>query len=112
MLVFIAGRIVLGVTGWEALGVEIAQAVIWSCLALSVVLADVAIHWKEIRSALPVPVRSGVSRKDSMPKNAVVQFAHDSKEIDPFRRLSIPLHARCLLLFLRRLTIAPTAHVY
>jgi hypothetical protein len=68
-LVFIAGRFVLGVTGWEALGVEIAQAIIWACLALSVPLADVAIHWKEIRSALltsPVPVRSGVSRNHSM----------------------------------------------
>jgi uncharacterized membrane protein len=70
-LVFIAGRFVLGVTGWEALGVEIAQAIIWSCLALSVVLADVAIHWKEIRSALTVPVRSAVSRKEGLPKNAV-----------------------------------------
>jgi len=60
-LVFIAGRFVLGVTGWEALGVEIAQAIIWACLALSVVLADVAIHWIDIRPALTVPVRSGVS---------------------------------------------------
>ena len=68
-LVFIAGRFVLGVTGWEALGVEIAQAIIWACLALSVPLADVAIHWKEIRSALltsPVPVRSGVPRNHSV----------------------------------------------
>ena len=73
-LVFIAGRFVLGVTGWEALGVEIAQAIIWSCLALSVVFADVAIHWKEIRSALTVPVKAGVvSRvaKPRLPKNAV-----------------------------------------
>jgi len=45
-LVFIAGRFVLGVTGWEALGLEIAQAIIWSGLALSVVFAEVAIHWK------------------------------------------------------------------
>jgi predicted membrane protein DUF2306 len=62
-LVFIAGRFVMGVTGWETLGVEIAQAIIWACLALSVPLADVAIHWREIRSALsrsPVPVRSRV----------------------------------------------------
>src|SRR5258707_15145067 len=51
-LVFIGGRFVLGVTGWEVLGMEIAQAIIWSCLALSVVLADVSIHWKEIRAAL------------------------------------------------------------
>lgn len=70
-LVFIAGRFVLGVTGWEALGIEMAQAIIWSCLALSVVLADVSIHWKEICSAFTVPVRSGVTRNNSMPKNAV-----------------------------------------
>lgn len=73
-LVFIAGRFVLGVTGWEALGVEIVQAMIWSCLALSVVLADVSIHWKEIRSALTVPVRSRMASNmanPNMPKNAV-----------------------------------------
>src|ERR1044072_792160 len=70
-LVFIAGRFVLGITGWETLGVEIAQAIIWACLALSVVLADVSIHWKEIRSALTVPVKARVTRKPSLPKNAV-----------------------------------------
>ena len=73
-LVFIAGRFVMGVTGWEALGVEIVQAIIWSCLALSVVLADVSIHWKEIRSAVTVPVKSGVTSnqaKPSLPENAV-----------------------------------------
>jgi hypothetical protein len=70
-LVFIGGRFVLGITGWEALGVEIVQAIIWSCLALSVLLGDVAIHWKEIRSALSVPVRSSVSRKQNVPVGAV-----------------------------------------
>src|SRR6476469_6193720 len=43
-LVFIAGRFVLGVTGWEQLGIEIIQAIIWSCLALAVVMADISIH--------------------------------------------------------------------
>src|SRR6266536_538035 len=62
-LVFIAGRFVLGVTGWEALGVEIAQTIVWACLALSVVLADLSIPWKEFRPALTVPVRSGVASK-------------------------------------------------
>ncbi|HKO97392.1 MAG TPA: DUF2306 domain-containing protein [Pyrinomonadaceae bacterium] len=76
-LVFIAARFVLGVTGWEALGVEIVQAIIWSCLALSMVFADVAIHWKEIRSVLStsqVTARSGVASrvaKPRLPKNAV-----------------------------------------
>ena len=66
-LVFIGGRFVMGVTGWEALGVEIVQAIIWSCLALSLVFADVAIHWKEIRSALSIPVRSSVPTKQTVP---------------------------------------------
>jgi hypothetical protein len=70
-LVFITGRFVMGATGWETLGVEIVQAIIWSCLALSMVFADIAIHWKEIRSALTVPVKSPVTSKPSMPTNAV-----------------------------------------
>ena len=70
--VFIAGRFVMGVTGWEALGVEIVQAIIWSCLALSVVVADVSIHWREIRVALSsTPVRSGVTRPQALPTRAV-----------------------------------------
>jgi len=70
-LVFIMGRFVMGATGWETLGVEIVQAIIWSCLALSVVFADISIHWKEIRSALTVPVKSAVTSKQSVPSNAV-----------------------------------------
>lgn len=70
-LVFIGARFVLGITGWETLGVEIVQATIWSCLALSVVFADVAIHWKELRSALTIPIKSPVAssaaRKQSLP---------------------------------------------
>ena len=60
-LVFITGRFVMGVTGWEAMGIEIVQAIIWSCLALSVPLADVALHWRELRSTVSLPVKSGVS---------------------------------------------------
>jgi hypothetical protein len=57
-LVFIEARFILGVTGWGQLGVEMAQAVIWSCLALSLLLADLASHWLEIRVALRAPVSS------------------------------------------------------
>jgi len=76
-LVFIGARLVLGVTGWETLGVEIAQAVIWSCLALSVVFADIAINWKDIRGSVTTvkaPVESRVSparSKGGLPKHAV-----------------------------------------
>jgi len=58
-LVFIGGRFVLGVTGWETLGVEIAQAIIWSCLALSVPLADISLHWREILIALSSNSKAG-----------------------------------------------------
>ena len=66
-LVFIAGRFVMGVTGWEQLGIEIVQAIIWSCLALSVVLADVSIHWREIRAALSGSVKSARTSGHSGP---------------------------------------------
>jgi uncharacterized membrane protein len=56
-LVFIGARFVMGVTGWEQLGLEIVQAIIWSCLASSLIFADIAIHWREIKSALSKQVK-------------------------------------------------------
>ena len=70
-LVFIAGRFVMGITGWEMLGIEIVQAIIWSCLALSVPLADVAINWKDLRSTVKAPVRSTVLRNQTVPGEAI-----------------------------------------
>jgi hypothetical protein len=74
-LVFIAGRFVMGITGWETLGVEIVQAIIWSCLALSLPLADVALHWREICAALslrsPVTSKSPVQRNETVVNGAV-----------------------------------------
>jgi hypothetical protein len=72
-LVFIAARFVLGTTGWERLGVEVVQAIIWSCLALSMVFADISIHWREIKSALsrqvkPTPAQATVTT--TMPRAA------------------------------------------
>ena len=65
-LVFIAGRFVLGVTGLETHGVEIVQAIIWSCLALSVPAADVALHWRDLRATSAVRVRPAAPRKQSV----------------------------------------------
>ena len=69
-LVFIAGRFVLGVTGLEAHGVEIVQAVIWSCLALAVPAADVALNWKDLRVTASVPVRATAASKQTLPRAA------------------------------------------
>ena len=70
-LVFIEGRFILGVTGWGQLGVEMAQAVIWSCLALSIPMADLANHWLEIRAALQTPVGSPATVKQGALNGAV-----------------------------------------
>ena len=67
-LVFIAGRFVMGATGWETLGVEIVQAIIWSCLALSMVFADISIHWREIMS-----VFSGRTKARIIPQHSKIQ---------------------------------------
>ena len=65
-LVFIGGRFFLGITGWETMGIEIVQAVIWSCMAVSVPLADVAINWKDFRS-VSAPRKSAVTLPDDAP---------------------------------------------
>ncbi len=74
-LVFIAARLVLGVTGLETFGVEIVQAVIWSCLVFSVVLGDVAIHWREITSALSRSAKPVVPQTPRMPEPVVRRAA-------------------------------------
>ena len=67
-LVFIAARFVMGVTGWERLGVEVVQAIIWSCLAMALVFADISIHWREIKSALSsARAKASVPTKQSAP---------------------------------------------
>jgi hypothetical protein len=65
-LVFIGGRFILGVTGWEQSAAEIAEAIIWACLALSIPLADVANNWAEMRGALYAQKPSSVPAKRSL----------------------------------------------
>lgn len=68
-LVFIGARFVMGVTGAERLGIEMVQAVIWSCLALSMVLADISLNWRELKSAFSSQVKKEVSPKPTPASN-------------------------------------------
>ena len=68
-LVFIAGRFVMGITGWETLGVEIVQAIIWSCLALSVPLADIALNWRELRN-VSAAAKPALAATQNVPEQA------------------------------------------
>jgi hypothetical protein len=74
-LVFIAGRFVMGVTGWETLGIEIVQAIIWSCLVMAVPLADVAIHWNELKSSLSGRAKKVVAQTPTVAEPVVRRAA-------------------------------------
>jgi uncharacterized membrane protein len=66
-LVFIGGRFFMGITGAEAMGIEIVQAVIWTCLVAAVPLADVALQWKDIRSSVSKSTKRVVEPQPSLP---------------------------------------------
>ncbi|HKR61897.1 MAG TPA: DUF2306 domain-containing protein [Pyrinomonadaceae bacterium] len=70
-LVFITGRFVLGVTGLEFSSIEIGQAIIWTCLAMSLLLADIANNWMELRAAISAPARSPVTMSQNRQETAV-----------------------------------------
>jgi hypothetical protein len=70
-LVFIENRFILGVTGWEQLGVEMIQAIIWACLAMAVLLGDAANHWTEIRTLFSTYVKATAPAKQKLPDAAV-----------------------------------------
>ena len=60
-LVFLEGRVILGVTGWERLGEPIVEAVIWACLVAAVPLADLALQWQDFRRSRPLPAKVGAT---------------------------------------------------
>ena len=42
-LVFLEVRVILGITGWETLGVAVVETVVWTCVAFAYPLADVVL---------------------------------------------------------------------
>jgi hypothetical protein len=50
------------------MGVEIVQAVIWTCLVAAVPLADVSLHWKDIRASLSRSTKPVISPKPNVPE--------------------------------------------
>jgi len=58
-LVFFEVRVILGVTGWDRpVNFATVEAVLWSCLAFSVLLGDLANQWYELRSLRPRAART------------------------------------------------------
>jgi uncharacterized membrane protein len=62
-LVFVEVRVVQGVTGWEHLGIAAIETIVWSCLAFSLLSADIVLQVQELWRSRPVsrPARAAVS---------------------------------------------------
>jgi uncharacterized membrane protein len=63
-IVFLEVRVISGIGGWDE-NAAITETIIWICLAASLLLADIAIQWQELRPARAVatkavPAGSGV----------------------------------------------------
>ena len=56
-LVFLEGRAILGVTGWERLGQAAIETVVWTCLVFAVLFADIVLQWQELRRSRPAPAK-------------------------------------------------------
>ena len=53
-LVFLEGRVIGGVTGWENLGDRASETIVWVCLAASILAADLVLHWQKLGRPRPV----------------------------------------------------------
>jgi uncharacterized membrane protein len=47
-LVFLEGRVIGGVTGWESLDAHANETIVWACLAFSILSADVVLQWQQL----------------------------------------------------------------
>jgi len=57
-LVFLEVRVIQGVTGWENLGLAATETIVWSCLAFSILLADIVLQWQEVRRGRTTPAKA------------------------------------------------------
>jgi uncharacterized membrane protein len=60
-LVFLEGRVIGGVTGWENLGDRASETIVWVCLAFSILSADLVLQWQKLARS-PLVVRRNTSR--------------------------------------------------
>ena len=68
-LVFLTGRVVGGVTGWENLGGNADETVVWACLAFAILSADLVLQLQELgrsHKLYPTIKSTGITRQVSV----------------------------------------------
>jgi uncharacterized membrane protein len=53
-LVFLEGRVIGGVGGWENLDVQASETIVWFCLAFSILSADLVLQWQQLEPSSSV----------------------------------------------------------
>jgi len=53
-LVFLEVRVVLGVTGWENLGIHVAETTVWACNVFALLAADIVLQCQELLRSRPL----------------------------------------------------------
>ena len=48
-LIFLEGRVIGGLTGWDTLDVRVSETIVWCCLAFSIFSADLVLQWQQLR---------------------------------------------------------------
>jgi uncharacterized membrane protein YozB (DUF420 family) len=57
-LVFLEVRVVAGLTGWENRGPGAVEAIVWGCLAFSILSADIVLQAQELLKKRPAAARA------------------------------------------------------
>jgi len=65
-LVFLEGRVIGGVTGWENLGVHASETIVWACLTFSILSADIVLHWQQLTPSPSVVRRRSPASPEPM----------------------------------------------
>jgi uncharacterized membrane protein len=60
-IVFLEVRVVSGITGWEKLGDSATEAIVWGCLAFSILFADIILQLRELRRTRMALARAQVT---------------------------------------------------
>jgi uncharacterized membrane protein len=53
-IVFLEVRVVAGLGGWDASNTAM-ETIVWTCIALSLLFADIVIQWQDLRPVRPAP---------------------------------------------------------
>jgi uncharacterized membrane protein len=65
-LVFLEGRVIGGVTGWENLDTKASETIVWVCLAFSILSADLVLQWQQPRPSRPLVRRYSPASPEQM----------------------------------------------